>query len=115
VAEPMICTQCGSVTSPKRFVPGSIVITLILLVFFVIPGLIYEIWRHSSAYNVCQRCGSRNLVPPSSPFGQDMVTTRPAVAASLAAENQGQKDMMVGAAILGGIILFIFLIMWLRS
>jgi hypothetical protein len=43
-----------------------------------------------------------------------MVTTRPLVAASLAEEKQGQKDMMVGAAILGGIVLFIFLIMWLR-
>jgi|SRR5580704_12186044 hypothetical protein len=114
VAESMICTQCGTVASPKRFVPGSIIITLILLLFYVIPGLIYEIWRRSSTYDVCQKCGSRNLVPPASPFGRDIVTTRPSVAASLAVENQGQKDMMVGAAILGGIVLFIFLIMWLR-
>jgi hypothetical protein len=88
---------------------------VILLLFFILPGLIYMIWRHSSAYDACRQCGSKNLVPLNSPFGRDMIATRPSVAASLAEEKQGQKDMLLGAAILGGIVLLIVIIMWLRS
>ncbi len=48
------CTACGHVGEPQ--LKGSIVITVILLFFGFIPGVLYEVWRRSSA-KVCQNCG----------------------------------------------------------
>ena len=115
MAEPLLCTQCGAVTSPKRVTPGSTWVTLILLLFFIIPGIIYMHWRHTSIYAACRKCGSKNLVPLNSPFGREMVATRPLVAASLAEEKQRQKDFMIGAAVFAGILLLLVIMMWLNS
>jgi ribosomal protein L40E len=115
MAESMLCTQCGAVTTPRAVTPGSMLITLVLLVCIVVPGVIYMIWRHTSRYAVCQKCGSKNLVPIDSPFGRDMIATRPSVAASLAEENRGRNDMVVGGLVLAGIVVLVILIAWLRS
>jgi|ERR1700732_3689893 len=115
MAESMLCTRCGAVTSPKRVTPGSTWITLVLLVCFLVPGLIYMMWRHASAYAACRKCGSKNLVPVDSPFGRDMVATRPSVAASLVEEKRGQNDMVVGGVVLAGILLVIIILIWLSS
>lgn len=105
--------------TPKMVTPGSTWITLILLMCLFVPGVIYMIWRSTSRYAVCQKCGGRNLVPADSPFGRDVIASRPSVAASLAAslaeEKQGQNDMLVGGVILAGIVLLIIFIVWLIS
>jgi hypothetical protein len=44
-------------------VPGSFVIELFLWLIFLLPGLIYSIWRVSTKHQVCGRCQSRELVP----------------------------------------------------
>jgi hypothetical protein len=115
MAESMLCTQCGSVTSPRRVMPGSILITVVLICFFVVPGIVYWLWRHTSTYLVCGKCGSRSIVPPDSPYGRDAIATRPAVAASLDEAKKGENDMFVGGLVLAGIVLVIVLLMWLSS
>jgi len=41
----MYCKNCGFVGVPKMFVRGSFFIELVLWVCFIIPGIIYSIWR----------------------------------------------------------------------
>jgi hypothetical protein len=115
MAEPMLCTQCGAITSPTRVTPGTVWITLVLLLFFIVPGIIYWLWRHSNTYSACRMCRSRNLVPTESPVGRDMIATRPSVAASLVEEKKGENDMFVGGVVLLGIVLVIAFLVWLSS
>ena len=41
----MVCTRCGTIGRPKRYTPGTFGMELLLFLFFIIPGLIYGIWR----------------------------------------------------------------------
>ncbi|ENX02344.1 hypothetical protein F900_01408 [Acinetobacter modestus] len=56
------CNNCGHVGWSKN--RGNFLITIVLVIFFVVPAIIYEIWRRSGL-GVCSNCGS-NLVVPSS-------------------------------------------------
>lgn len=51
---------------------GSILIELILWCFFIIPGVIYSIWRLTSRHAACPKCGAANMIPMSSPVAQQM-------------------------------------------
>ena len=67
------CLTCGHVGTPRLKAPGSTAITLILFCFYIIPGIIYQIWRNSSVKEVCELCGGTLLVPPNSPAGRKVV------------------------------------------
>jgi hypothetical protein len=66
----LYCPSCGSVNNGKRHVPGSIWIELVLWLFFLVPGLIYSIWRLASAKQACCVCQTPGLIPKSSPRAQ---------------------------------------------
>jgi len=68
-----LCLRCGVAALPAKKYPGSLLITLLLLLVWIIPGLIYEIWRWSAAKRVCRRCGADQLIPVSSPEGRQRV------------------------------------------
>ncbi|WWQ13006.1 hypothetical protein PQ43W_60 [Ralstonia phage PQ43W] len=74
-----ICKCCGKVARPRTETPGSLLIEIFLWCWFLVPGLIYTLWRMSKKHKVCRTCGSRDLVPRSSPIGR-----------RLAAELDGQ-------------------------
>lgn len=63
---------------------GSILVELALWLFFIVPGLIYSIWRHASVYQGCAKCGSNALIPLDSPVAQQIASMRtvPASASS---------------------------------
>lgn len=67
MAKEMFCKRCGTVAKPKREFKGSIFIEIVLWVCFVIPGLIYSLWRMSSSVQVCPKCKSSELIPTDSP------------------------------------------------
>lgn len=54
------CNNCGHVGWSKN--RGSFLITIVLMIFFFIPGVIYEIWRRSGL-GVCENCSSGLVVP----------------------------------------------------
>ena len=68
-----ICTVCGNIGNPKKVVKGSFLIEIILWLFFILPGIIYSIWRLSTKSKACSKCGSINLVPVESPIGAELV------------------------------------------
>ena len=69
----MICKTCGSRSGTENVIKGSILIEIILWLFFLVPGLIYSIWRLASKHKTCKNCGSVVLVPVDSPIGQKLI------------------------------------------
>lgn len=65
-----VCTTCGHVGKTKMITKGSILIELILWLAFLIPGLIYSVWRHTSRYEACASCKSDSIIPKSSPLAK---------------------------------------------
>lgn len=68
-----ICSACGTVGSAKSVTRGSVFIELILWLCFLVPGLIYSIWRLSSRHKACRACGNAQLVPINSPVGRELM------------------------------------------
>lgn len=68
----MICAACGSTGIPKTDTPGSFLIELLLWCFFLLPGLIYSIWRIASRKKVCPLCKSAEMIPLDSPRGRKL-------------------------------------------
>ena len=66
----MYCKECGAITAPATITPGSILIELVLWLCFIIPGLIYSLWRHNKRHDACAKCGSSHLIPPDSPLAK---------------------------------------------
>lgn len=61
------CMTCGMDSEPKSVTKGSIWIEIILWLCFLIPGLIYSIWRLNNKGTACPACGATTLVPFESP------------------------------------------------
>ena len=65
--------MCGHISSPKTAIKGNGLIEIFLWFFFIIPGIIYSIWRSSSRYKVCRKCHGTNLIPLDTPVGQKIL------------------------------------------
>jgi hypothetical protein len=61
------CLTCGTVGAPTRRTQGSFFIELVLWFLFVVPGLVYSIWRLTSREWACPACGSPTMIPMDSP------------------------------------------------
>ena len=61
------CLTCHSVGNPKTETRGSILIEIVLWLCFLVPGLVYSLWRLTTRRKVCRQCGSAQLVPVTSP------------------------------------------------
>ena len=71
ISEVRMCTLCGHETlEPLRRMPGSAWVTLVLLVPFVLPGVVYQVWRRAMQRPVCPRCGSAALIPGDAPLAR---------------------------------------------
>src|SRR5262249_46741156 len=54
----------------KQYTKGSILTEIILWLFFLLPGLIYSLWRATTNYWGCPQCASQNMIPVDSPSAQ---------------------------------------------
>ncbi|HEY1037268.1 MAG TPA: YqaE/Pmp3 family membrane protein [Candidatus Paceibacterota bacterium] len=73
MSKKLICSACGHIGSSKTAVKGNLLIEIILWLCFLIPGLIYSLWRSSSRYKTCRNCGSSSLIPLDSPMGKKLL------------------------------------------
>lgn len=71
-AEAMICTDCGTIGEGKDQVKGNVLVEIILWLCFIVPGLIYSIWRSSSKNKVCDACQGK-LIQLDTPRGQQLL------------------------------------------
>lgn len=65
------CTSCGFVGKGKY--RGSLLTTLFLLLFFLVPGLVYEWWRTRKGPCVCPSCKAETLIPANSPNAKKLM------------------------------------------
>ena len=75
----MICTNCYYQGKGKANTRGSFVIEIILWLFFIIPGLIYTVWRLTTKAKVCPKCGQNTLIPEDSPRGIELAKKYPVI------------------------------------
>jgi len=68
-----LCTTCGTVGPTRRMMKGSLVTEFGLWCFFLVPGLLYTIWRHSSVYYGCAKCGAATVIPLDSPVAKKLL------------------------------------------
>lgn len=69
---PIICTNCGLTSpAPKKAIRGSLILEIILWLSFILPGVIYTIWRRNGKPS-CPNCGNSNIMPLNSPGGQEV-------------------------------------------
>ena len=69
----LLCTKCGYQGKGKNIVPGNFAIELVLWLCFLLPGLIYTIWRSSKTFKGCPTCKER-MIPLESPVAQKFIT-----------------------------------------
>jgi hypothetical protein len=68
-----ICAACGHLGNPHLLTKGSLLMEVFLWCLFIIPGLIYSIWRHASRAYVCEACHADEPLPIDSPRGRRLV------------------------------------------
>jgi hypothetical protein len=71
--EESICKTCGHVGFPKTITKGSFFMEVILWLFFLLPGLIYSIWRLTSKEDVCPKCKNATMIPVDTPIGEKLL------------------------------------------
>lgn len=67
IGKKMHCLTCGTEDTVARVRRGNVAIEIILWILFIIPGLIYSLWRINSRHDACRACASTVLVPIKSP------------------------------------------------
>lgn len=66
----IVCPRCGYTGQPKRITKGHLAVEIAMWLFFILPGVIYSVWRHASRYDGCPACGSDQIIPRNSPMGR---------------------------------------------
>jgi len=62
-----LCTSCRSIGKVKIITKGSIFIEFFLWCCFILPGLLYSLWRLTARNKYCRCCDSENVIPEDSP------------------------------------------------
>ncbi len=69
-----ICKNCGTIAVPKTKTPGLSLVEIILWLCYIVPGLIYTIWRVCSRVKVCRECKSESIVGLDTPIGKKLAS-----------------------------------------
>lgn len=65
-----ICPSCGTTAKPLTKYKGSLIVEIVLWLCFIVPGLIYSVWRISSKHSVCPACRQAGMIPIDTPNGK---------------------------------------------
>ena len=65
--------SCRTAARPAKRVKGSFWIELILWLTFLVPGLIYSVWRLTSKEEICPECERPSMIPIDSPEAQRLL------------------------------------------
>lgn len=106
MASMFVCTTCGYVGHPVTTVKGNVLFELLLWCFFIVPGIIYSIWRGSTNQKVCPKCRHSTMIPSDTPLGAKLLqehretqpATRSAGGESFQEQVGGQKGLLIVAA-----------------
>lgn len=117
--EDYICTTCGWIGYPKTRTKGSFGIEVILWLFFLLPGLIYSLWRITSREDVCPGCANPTMIPTTTPRGKELLqksepnTTENVSKSGRQSSRKGRSPrrfLLYLAAIVIGIPIFVLIV-----
>ena len=74
----MICTTCGYVGYSERTIKGNIGVEIFLWSMFLLPGIIYSIYRSSTKMDACPKCKNPTMIPITSPVGEKLYASHEA-------------------------------------
>jgi len=91
---------------------GYFIVEVILWLCFILPGLIYSLWRHTTtAYNVCPKCSHPNMIPSDTPIGKKLISEYGIQGVNItevdAVDNRPSVLWKVGGALV--LLIFIYL------
>lgn len=69
----MVCQNCGTRGEPKTIIKGSIAIEIVLWLCFILPGLIYSLWRLTTKQPGCPACGQTSMIGITTPKGRQLI------------------------------------------
>jgi hypothetical protein len=68
-----VCSMCGYCGVPSKRTRGNILIEIVLWLCFMVPGLIYTLWRMTSKFEACPACERESMIAAASPNGAEMI------------------------------------------
>lgn len=68
-----VCMECGCQRDPVDAKRGLLVIEIFMWFLYILPGVIYSIWRRVRKQSVCPKCGNPSVVLTSSPRAREMM------------------------------------------
>lgn len=68
-----ICAHCGFKGSPVLALGGHIFFEVILWLCYILPGVIYSVWRRARKKEVCPECGHPSMISAYSPRARQMM------------------------------------------
>ena len=110
MSKQLICSQCGHIGKTSRSIKGSGLLEIVLWLFFIIPGFIYSVWRSTSRYKTCAKCGSSNLIPIDSPMGLRMITDQGKTLEQVKEELKHEKKLLSPSRVVIIVLLIILVI-----
>jgi hypothetical protein len=69
-----LCKSCGAVGKATTVTPGSFLIETVLWVAFIVPGILYSLYRITKRHNACPVCKSREIIPVDSPIAKRVLS-----------------------------------------
>lgn len=111
----MICTTCGYVRNNEGSIKGNILIELILWCMFLLPGIIYSIYRSSSKQKVCPQCKNPTMIPVTSPIGEKLYASHEATLTPEKKQEEIKKEISKKKSDKIVKIIIAILIVWLFS
>jgi len=90
IAPTAICSNCGYQGKPVTSHKGKFWIEVVLFIPFIVPGLIYSLWRLTTREQVCPKCKQPHMIPLDTPRGRKL--------AGEGSEQQGRGTVDVGGA-----------------
>ena len=72
----MYCPNCRTVAAPVIRNRGSLLVGLLLLLCFIVPGALYMLWAVSARKYSCPACHTDGVIPLDSPRAREEIGRR---------------------------------------
>ncbi len=76
LAKEVVCRDCGFTGELIKKPKGNLAMEIVLWLCFLVPGLLYSVWRMSNRAYCCPTCGGQQLIPTDSPIGRQLIQAR---------------------------------------
>ncbi len=71
-----ICRACWLIATPKDATKGSFFIEIALWCLFIIPGIVYSVWKYITKEKVCPVCSSPAVISINSLMGRKFINSK---------------------------------------